>query len=326
MRNNTRALTCAVVAMCSLVAYADPLATADELLATRESFVGRAFINPNSVAYAYEEGLDKANAQWGKKSLQSAEARMMLGHASVDEWERRTLYQQALSTTRDAVGENHPLYGRYLLEAASGLIDADAGRSGRRFLDDAEQWYSARAPQSNLELAQIAFYRGISSENRSRKKNAVEFYAQSAAIAASQSPTSDVLQDLMARAHGEALRILETGNKRDEATVHVLALARLGANGGDAMPRQLFMVPPPYSRSLLRDRSQGTVTFEITIDEAGLVRNPSIVEIDGPPEFGNAVLQVIDSWRFTPRIKNGEAVSARLRNQYFFTTEEATEP
>ena len=321
-----RASLLAVVTGVCLCSFANPATTADEIFASRDSLAGRAFTNPMSVWYAYDDALSDAKEQWGKDSLQAADAMMLLGHATPESWDQRSLYTRALGVVRKNIGEDHKLYGRYLLEAASGLLNNGFVKSGRKYVKDAEEWHTAHAPNGSLELAQIAFFRARLEEGRYQNEAAVEYFTQAAAIATDQSPRSDELLSLIARAHGEALRILEMEERRDDATTHVIALAHLAAEDGNARPRQLFMVPPPYPKRLIKDRQTGTVTFEITVDEQGFVHTPAIVNVDGPAELGETVLKVLERWRFSPRLKNGEAVSARLRNKYFFTTEEDSAP
>ncbi|MEZ6197495.1 MAG: energy transducer TonB [Planctomycetota bacterium] len=88
------------------------------------------------------------------------------------------------------------------------------------------------------------------------------------------------------------------------------------ANGGNR--------DPDYPRSLLRRRRppSGTVDLRFTIDERGAVTDLELVSDGGTPAFGEAALERVRGWRFTPARKDGRAVAVRVRKTFRFAVSE----
>ncbi len=318
-------LACALVIGTLNVAAQSPIETADELMASRPSMAGRSFNNPLAVQGAFEDQLGDARRTWGANSLQAADAEMLLGHATQTTWEKRKHYQNALRIVRDALPADHPLIGRYLTETAGGLISYDAYRKGDDYLDEAWNFY-ASAQGSEVEMAHIQFYRGLKSESENKAVASAQWYAKAALAVDDLLDTNEAAMELASMAHGNAIRVLELAGERDKASFHCRAVAALAAIDGNAKPRQVLLVPPPYPRKLLLKKVEGAVAFTFSVTTDGFVKNVKIESIEGPEEFGEALLDAIENWRFSPRMKDGEIVASRMRNRYLFSREDIAEP
>jgi len=284
--------------------------------------VGRAFDNPMAVQGRFEEELKAAINEWGRDSLQAAEASMLLGHATMELWQKRKRYDRALEIVHEQVGNRHALYGRYLLEAAASLIEYDAYRRGDDYLERAQAYFAQAFPGGSTQAAQVPLYRGFMSERDKKLDDAAQWFSRAAQIVTPLANENDDARELLKTAHSSAVRVLELSGDRDSATAHCVALARLAAADGNTMPRQLLLVPPKYPNKLLRKKIEGAVTFSFTVDERGIVDNVDIESIEGPDAFGDALLETIERWRFSPQLKDGVPVTARLRNRYLFSRDE----
>lgn len=65
---------------------------------------------------------------------------------------------------------------------------------------------------------------------------------------------------------------------------------------------------PKYPMRALNRRIEGHVKLEFTISTTGSVIDPVVVSSEPPDIFDAAALQVIQKWKFKPKIKNGNAV------------------
>jgi TonB family protein len=68
--------------------------------------------------------------------------------------------------------------------------------------------------------------------------------------------------------------------------------------------------PPEFPSYAEAD--QGHALIEFFVDESGLAQLPRAVKASAP-EFGYAASQAVATWRFMPPLKNGRAVSVRVR-------------
>jgi len=98
------------------------------------------------------------------------------------------------------------------------------------------------------------------------------------------------------------------------ATVPARALA---SEAVDEPPRELASNPQPtFPAAALRRRMTGEVELELLIDEEGRVVERRVLR--GESVFVEAVLEVIDDWRFTPAHHGGRPVRVRGHKTFSF--------
>ena len=73
----------------------------------------------------------------------------------------------------------------------------------------------------------------------------------------------------------------------------------------------LVRIAPQYPRNALRDRIEGFVEFEITINPDGSVRTAKPLKAQPRGVFEAAAMQAIMKYRFKPKIEDGKAVEAK---------------
>jgi len=76
-----------------------------------------------------------------------------------------------------------------------------------------------------------------------------------------------------------------------------------------------FLSPPAaphYPRLAKRKGIEGTVTYEIWLDEQGRQIKLTLKDSSGTPLLDRAALQAIEKWKFSPHKINGQAIAQRV--------------
>ncbi|MHC4134801.1 MAG: energy transducer TonB [Planctomycetota bacterium] len=82
----------------------------------------------------------------------------------------------------------------------------------------------------------------------------------------------------------------------------------LGSEEVDEPPRDLAIRHPAYPASARRRGLEGRVTVRLLINEEGRVQQVEVIEVKGHAGFRQAVLRVVNLWRFTPPRHRGRRV------------------
>jgi protein TonB len=77
-------------------------------------------------------------------------------------------------------------------------------------------------------------------------------------------------------------------------------------------PEPVSQVAPAYPAELRKAKVEGVVTLVFVLDETGRVEDPR-VENSTRPEFEKPALDAIRKWRFSPGMREGQAVRTYLR-------------
>ncbi|MHC4550256.1 MAG: energy transducer TonB [Planctomycetota bacterium] len=81
-----------------------------------------------------------------------------------------------------------------------------------------------------------------------------------------------------------------------------------GSDEVDTPPRELAIRNPVYPASARRRGLEGRVTVKLLINEQGHAKKVEVIEVKGYAGFREAVLSVVDHWRFTPPRHRGRRV------------------
>jgi len=88
------------------------------------------------------------------------------------------------------------------------------------------------------------------------------------------------------------------------------AVAAMLAMPSDELDR-VSSTDPVYPAAALRDGVEGWVELSFTISETGTVRDIDVVDSMPHGVFDSAASEALGSWRFKPRIANGQPVAHR---------------
>lgn len=86
----------------------------------------------------------------------------------------------------------------------------------------------------------------------------------------------------------------------------------------DEVPRLLQGASPPYPEVWRRAGLGGEVVVLMTVDVDGRVRT-AVAESESAAGAAAGVLDTVRRWRFSPGLRNGQAVSFRLRQTFRFS-------
>ena len=77
-------------------------------------------------------------------------------------------------------------------------------------------------------------------------------------------------------------------------------------------PEAVSQVAPTYPAELKKAKVEGVVTLLFVLDETGRVEDPR-VENSTRPEFEKPALEAIRKWRYSPGMKDGQAVRTYIK-------------
>lgn len=89
----------------------------------------------------------------------------------------------------------------------------------------------------------------------------------------------------------------------------------------DRAPLSKGQVPPPYPYLARRRGIEGAVTVRFLVDRQGEVRNLEVLQAKPSGIFEETVLKTVARWRFTPGVKDGEAVETWVETTIRFKLE-----
>lgn len=120
-------------------------------------------------------------------------------------------------------------------------------------------------------------------------------------------------------AHAHLVEAYEQLGQSDNATAHCLAIGRTKPWTGNDDYQPLFKRAPSYPRTALQRDQEGFVLLEFTVDEAGFVRDPKVVDSKGGKVFHEPAIEAAKGFRYAPRFVDGKAVAVpEIRNRIIF--------
>jgi protein TonB len=84
----------------------------------------------------------------------------------------------------------------------------------------------------------------------------------------------------------------------------------------------LVRISPQYPRNAARDRIEGFVVFEVTINADGTVRSARPIKAQPRGVFEAAAMQSIMKWKFKPKVVDGKGVESKGIQQIDFKMEQ----
>lgn len=101
------------------------------------------------------------------------------------------------------------------------------------------------------------------------------------------------------------------------ALIVLCSLPVLRAHAEDQPPQPLSQTAPEYPARLKKTGITGTVVFTFVVTPHGRVADVHIIE-SPDPAMSDSVLKAVATWRFTPPIKDGKRVAARMKQRISF--------
>jgi protein TonB len=90
----------------------------------------------------------------------------------------------------------------------------------------------------------------------------------------------------------------------------------------DSPPKVLRRITAVYPPSAYRRGIEGFALLRFVVDARGRVSDIRVVDWEGTERFGEAAMEALGKWTFTPGLKKGRAVSVRCQLRFFFREED----
>lgn len=115
------------------------------------------------------------------------------------------------------------------------------------------------------------------------------------------------------------VQALEAMSRRKEATLHCLKISHLKPWKADERTRPVLKLAPEYPPEARKNKIEGYVVVEYTVDEHGFVQAPVIVKSTQPDTFDAAALEASHKFRYAPRLVDGKPVpTSNVKNKFTF--------
>jgi len=196
-----------------------------------------------------------------------------------------------------------PILSAYIKKmAAINLYQFGMGQRGLKYLDYVEEVYAEQALDANFPIAEIDFWRAKIALQNSKKSKAAKYLDKALPIFDKEAPNS--AQAMLAYAF--AVNVYSKTNQDDKATRYCRAIASVKPSLPDQELVPIYRVQPKYPRSAQQSGREGFVIVELTVDDAGQVDNPIVVERNGPVSLERAALDAVKRFRYVPGFKDGK--------------------
>ena len=220
----------------------------------------------------------------------------------------KRIYRRALNLASQHYPGNTMMEGTIRLEMGKVALQEAYSREALKHLKKARELLAS--VEGNRALAQIAdadFYIGKYQMTKKDFDEAEDSLLRSLEVFETYAPNSRITMTN----HAFLIRVYEEQGLSDEATKHCRAIgAKTPANPDqDYIP--VYRKHPIYPLSAQRAGKEGYAIIELTVDENGFVKDPKVIERDGPSSFETASLDAVRSFRYAPRYENGKPVDSK---------------
>ncbi len=293
----------------------DKLAYAEAAVEASE-FLTRSSKNHETVQEILGEALDIYEAEFGKKSVEMIQPFMLRGKAAATEGKPRKArgyFDRAISIAEKKLSKSHQAL--LLGEAGSALLRYSRSINAKGYLLKAHklsaEMFGEDSPRTALAAMEVGRYH-MADQKLDRAET---LFKQSLGV---------IEQDPNYRSHQMAVLSLlvelhETQGRRDEATPYCQAIGAIAPWTSTQDYRPIFKKAPKYPQRAITARSEGYVLMEYEVDKYGFVQDPKVIESTGHETLVAASFEAVDTFRYAPAYKDGEAVSTQgVRNKFTF--------
>ena len=266
----------------------------------------------------FQELLDKTASRYGKKSLELAAAYTKVAQLIFEAVRVRTGGDFNVRARRSRRPDFGIVSGDPPFNSISGgrptNTDADenlrlirfAGRQSRKAKGIAKKFKGREADLVRAKLIYDAAYYAVRRKTSGRKTsrfNGTQLKKAIQLLEKHEQKSSMVLELHAILAEGYS-----THGFHDSSNKHSATIATTNPEYPDQPWKLLFPAKPEYPRDARASLKEGHVVVQITIDETGFAKSPSIVQSFGHEKFEVEVLKAIEKFRFSPQYTGGTPV------------------
>ena len=194
-------------------------------------------------------------------------------------------------------------------------LDFDKGRAAVVYLNEAEAYYQAHIADDTVEMINVTMLLGAVDKARGRRHTAIERFNKVVNIF-DDNFSFDHPAEL--QAHSQLVALYEQEGESEQATKHCVAIAKMRPWTKNQEQTPLYRTPPRYPAIAVRQRREGWVQMEFTVNESGFVEDVSVLDSDGSAAFERAAVNAVKQWRYAPKFENNQAVKAKTSVQLDF--------
>ena len=265
------------------------------------------------------EALSSYEKVYGDDSSELIPLLIDLGRATAAPGNRAYIryLDRALNLTEAHYGADSVQYGIRSMEVGLVMYDDAYSPFARKHLYRAYDILEEKTGPQSTTTGAAAYNIGRFELAAHDYEDALEYFNK--ALATFQSPDQPANR-LELSTHGFMVEALQQLGKHEEATQHCLAIGRMtpASPVQDYQPVARFL--PSYPLEANQRGQEGYVILEYTVDDMGFVRNPKVIERDGPKSFVSASLEAVKNFRYAPRFIDGVPVKTEgVQNKFTYT-------
>ena len=267
----------------------------------------------------HKRALKLVSARYGKSSTEYAHAKLAVGMSlmrfggnskaglsSVED--AYTIYSQNPESSSQQFGDAALIVGNNYL--ARGKTE-----DAHRYYVRAHQVYSDMPDADEQRLAYAALNLAKTYLDQEYYEDAEFYYEQALDLLDADNPAT---QEDRLQAHAGLLVTYFLDGRSQTSGEPCVAIRALSADpsiprappGKGAAPGQpINRVAPVYPASMIRLRKEGHVDFLFDVDEKGLVRSPSIIQVEGHTDFVAPAVKAVCRFTYSPKIVDGQPVA-----------------
>ena len=260
---------------------------------------------------ALQEAVTSFEKQYGKKDERLIFALWSLAEANGKAGNHDIAVKQLTRLSgmvKKANGSDSRVYAdvQQLLGKQS-YLSATHYNKARRPLADAYEIYKAVYGDSVYQKGLAALWLGKAEllEKRSRGQ-AEQHFLEALKIFETSTPPG---HQLRVAAHDLLVRFYENTERSDQATEHLIAIARMQPSMEIDGELPIYKKSPAYPRAAARKEKEGWALVEFTVTARGTVVNPTIVESEGGEDFESAALDAVKAYRYAPAVLEGQVIA-----------------
>lgn len=276
-----------------------------------------------------QEAVTRFEKQYGKKDQRLIFALWVLAEANGRNGEHEIAVKQLIRVSR-MVKKAHGAESRVFADVQQLLgqesyFSASQYKKARRPLADAYDIYSTLYGDSVYQTGLAALWLGKAELlEKNGNEQAERHFLEALNIFEGTTPPGHPLRLAV---HDLLVHIYEDTERGDQATGHLLAIARMGPRTEIDGDLPLYKKSPAYPQAAARLEREGWVLVEFTVSTSGTVVNPTVVESAGGADFERAALDAVAAYRYAPAILDGQVIATDgVRNLVTFKMADLLSP
>ncbi|CAM3946556.1 energy transducer TonB [Pseudoalteromonas byunsanensis] len=204
--------------------------------------------------------------------------------------------------------DNKLLESKVYFEAAKAFNRVRDYTRVKSYLSYADEINQQHLPKDAVHRLTVDLWVAELLAARKQNNNAIDKLNQVVAVF---DETLDFDHPIELVAHSRLVGLYEKLGKREQATRHCVAIAKMKPWQEDIEQTPLYRIEPEYPTRAARARKDGWVDLEFTVTPEGFVEDITVLDKEHGEMFVKNSIKALKDWRYAPKFVDGVAVSAR---------------